>query len=311
MKPARTLFLLLLALLVLCFGLGADLVARMQGLEIRRHQSNNFFILLLGDASRIFANSAFVEADAYYHSGYYPTIFDNKAAFQTPHIAEDTGAVASHNQGEETSFLGPPRDWIDAFGRHFMPNRHTHLDEGGAADDLSGSHEVEEILPWLKLATELNPQDVRTYVVTAFWLTRLRQTNAAEQVLREGLRHNPRNAQLLFELGRFYFEDRHDLARARNVWEAALQCWAREEPDVPLADRLKLTNANFDSRFTYEQLQTHLAELEENAGNYGAAMDRWRQALQASPEPGDIQKRIDALKKKEAALIPIAPTPLY
>ena len=57
-------------------------------------------------ASRIFANSSFVEADAYYHSGYYPTIFDNKSAFQTPHIAEDTGAVASHNQGEETVFWG-------------------------------------------------------------------------------------------------------------------------------------------------------------------------------------------------------------
>jgi hypothetical protein len=96
------------------------------------HQSDNFFSLLLGDSSRMFANSFFVKADAYYHSGYYPTIFDNNAAFQTPHMAEDTGAVNSKNQGEETSFIGPPRDWIDAFGRHFFPDRHTHLDEGGA-----------------------------------------------------------------------------------------------------------------------------------------------------------------------------------
>ncbi len=112
---------------------------------------NNFFlkILLLGDSSRIFANNFFTKADAYYHSGYYPTIFDNKAAFLTPHIAEDTGAVASHNQGEETAFMGPPRDWLDAFGRHFIPNRHTHLDEGGPTDDLSKSTQVAEILPWL------------------------------------------------------------------------------------------------------------------------------------------------------------------
>ncbi len=86
-------------------------------------------------------------------------------------MAEDTGAVASYNQGEEGDFLGPTRDWIDAFGRHFIPNRHTHLDEGGPADDLSGSKEVREILPWLKLSAELDPENVKTYVVTAFWLT--------------------------------------------------------------------------------------------------------------------------------------------
>ena len=173
MNPARTLFLLLIALLVLCFGLAAGLEPQFQALESSRRQSDNFFSLLLGDSSRIFANSAFVEADAYYHSGYYPTIFDNNSNFQTPHIAEDTGAVASHNQGEEENFLGPPRDWIDAFGRHFIPNRHTHLDEGGPSEDLSGSREVREILPWLKLSAELDPENVKTYVVTAFWLTRM------------------------------------------------------------------------------------------------------------------------------------------
>ena len=125
--------------MILCFGLAADLEPQFQAFENSQHQSDNFFSLLFGDSSRIFANNSFVKADAYYHSGYYPTIFDNNEAFQTPHMAEDTGAVASHNQGEETSFMGPPRDWIDAFGRHFIPNRHTHLDEGGPTDDLSTS----------------------------------------------------------------------------------------------------------------------------------------------------------------------------
>jgi tetratricopeptide (TPR) repeat protein len=301
MHSARTLFLLLIALLVLCFGLAAGLQPQFQALETRRHQSDNFFIQLFGDASRIFANSAFVEADAYYHSGYYPTIFDNKSAFQTPHIAADTGDVASHNQGEETSFMGPPRDWIDAFGRHFIPNRHTHLDAGGPAGDLSGSHEVEEILPWLKLSLELDPQDVKTYVVTAYWLNRLNQTATAERVLREGLRENPRNAQLLFELGRIYFENYHNLTRARNLWEAALRSWSQEEPGVPQSERLKMTNANFDSRFMFEQFQTYLAKLEEKAGHLNAAIARWEQVKLASPEPEEIQKHIDELKQKLAA----------
>jgi tetratricopeptide (TPR) repeat protein len=298
MNPARTLFLLLIALLVLCFGLAAGLEPQFQALESSRRQSDNFFSLLLGDSSRIFANSAFVEADAYYHSGYYPTIFDNNSNFQTPHIAEDTGAVASHNQGEEENFLGPPRDWIDAFGRHFIPNRHTHLDEGGPSEDLSGSREVREILPWLKLSAELDPENVKTYVVTAFWLTRMDQAAAAEQVLRDGLRRNPDNAQLLFELGRIYFENYHNPARARNIWEAALRSWARQEPGVPQSERLKMSNEHFDDRFAFEQLQANLAQLEEKAGNPEAAIARWEQAKLASPKPDEVQKHIDELKQK-------------
>jgi tetratricopeptide (TPR) repeat protein len=302
MNSPRTLWLLLIALLIFCFSLAADLQPQFQDLEIARKQSDNFFNLLLGDSSRIFANSFFIKADAYYHSGFYPTIFDNNSAFQTPHIAEDTDAVASHNQGEEeTGFMGPPRDWIDAFGRHFIPNRHTHLDEGGAGGDLSSSSEVREILPWLKLSAELDPEDIRTYIVTAFWLrTRLNKVSEAEQVLREGLRNNPDDAQLLFELGRICSEEYHDANRARNIWEAALRSWARQEPGVPQADRLKLTTENFDDRFMFEQLQTSLAQLEEKSGHTDAAIARWQQAVLASPTPDDIQKHIDGLKQKSS-----------
>jgi tetratricopeptide (TPR) repeat protein len=309
MNPPRTFFLLLIALLVFCFGLAADLQPRFQTLENSRKQSNNFFSLLLGDSSRIFANNFFVKADAYYHSGYYPTIFDNNSAFQTPHMAEDTGAIASHNQGEEETFMGPPRDWIDSFGRHFIPNRHTHLDEGGPTDDLSKSSEVREILPWLELSAELDPKDIRTYIVTAFWLqTKLNRVPEAEQVLREGLRNNPNDPQLLFELGRIYFENYHNSTQARNIWEAALQSWARQVPGVPQSERIKLTNENFDNRFIFEELQTNLAQLEEKAGNIDAAIARWQQAKPASPNPDEVQRRIDELKQKLAAQ-PAANTP--
>jgi tetratricopeptide (TPR) repeat protein len=302
MNSARTLHLLLIALLVLCFGLAAELQPRFQTLESSRRQSNNFFSLVLGDSSRIFANSFFTKADAYYHSGFYPTIFDNNSAFQTPHIAEDSGDVASRNQGEDDSFMGPPRDWIDAFGRHFIPNRHTHLDEGGASGDASARKEVQEMLPWLKLSTELDPENIKTYTVTAFWLrTKMNQVPEAEQVLREGLRHNPNDPQLLFELGRIFFENYHNLAQARNIWEAALRAWARQAPGIPVAERLKPTNENFDDRFLFEQLQTYLAQLEEQAGNLDAAISRWEQAGPASPKPDDIRKHIGELKQKLAA----------
>jgi tetratricopeptide (TPR) repeat protein len=299
MNSAKTLRLLLVALLVFCFGLAANLQPRFHSLESSRRQSSNFFSLLLGDSSRIFANSFFVKADAYYHSGYYPTIFDNNSAFRTAHMAEDTGAVASHNEGEEGAFMGPARNWIDAFGRHFIPNRHTHLDEGGASGELGDSKEVREILPWLKLSAELDPENIKTYVVTAYWLRkRLDQVPEAEQVLREGLRNNPNEPQLLFELGRIYFEDYTNSTVARNIWEAGLRSWARQAPGVPQSERLKMTNDNFDDRFIFEQFQTNLAQLEEEAGSLNQAIARWEQARPASPKPEDIQKHIDELKQK-------------
>jgi hypothetical protein len=300
MNSPRILWWLFLGLFVLCFGLGAAIEPQFQSIESERRQSNNFFKLLLGDSSRIFANESYVEADVYYHSGYYPTIFDNKQAFETAHMAADTGAVASHNSGEETSFMGPPRDWLDAFGRHFMPNRHTHLDEGGPSDDLSENSKVAEILPWLKLSSKLDPEDIRTYLVMSYWLrNNMNQPAEAEQILREGLRNNPGNPQLLYELGRIYFDDYHLPARARSIWEAALRTWALEKPGVSQSERLKLSNDNFDDRYIYEQIQTHLAQLEGSLGNLDAAIAHLRQAQLAAPDPGSLQKQIDELQQGE------------
>ncbi len=299
MTSIKTFWLLLVAMFILCFGLAAGLQPQFQSLENARGQSNNVFILLLGDSSRMFANEFFIKADAYYHSGFYPTIFDNNQAFRTPHMAEDTGAVASRNSGDETGFMGPPRDWLDAFNRHFIPNRHTHLSDGGPTGDLSKQSEVREILPWLDLASKLDPQDVRTYLVMSFWLrTTLHNAPEAEEVLREGLRNNPGNPQLLFDLGRLYFENYHNPNQARSIWEAALRTWRAEAPDEPLSERLNLTNDNFDNRFIFEQLQTNLAELEESTGNIKAAIECWQQAELASPNPAEIQKHIDKLKSE-------------
>src|SRR5581483_5611547 len=118
--------------------------------------SGNLLGVLIGDSRRMFANHFFAKADAYFHSGFYPSIFDNREAFQTPHLAEEAGALEGKNTGEEENFLGEPRDWIDRFSRHLYPSRHTHLDQGGAHEGKPGLQELEkgkerEILPWLRL----------------------------------------------------------------------------------------------------------------------------------------------------------------
>jgi hypothetical protein len=312
MTSPRTSILLLLALLVFCFGVAAHLQPQFQLMHLSGSQmkwvvdldpqpqlkrlsraTGDTFNVLLGDSRRLFANSFYVKADEYYHSGYYPTMFDDNAAFQTTHMAADTGAVNDKNHGDEHGFLGPTRNRIDAFGRHFFPDRHTHLDTGGADDDLSGSDNVREILPWLKLSADLDPDNVQTYTVTAFWL-RMRMNNVkeADAILHEGLRNCPDSYGILFELGRLYYESYHDRDRARNVWESGVAKWRKIYPTLD-------PETQKDNRFIMEQLTTHLAKLEEAAGNLPLAISWFQEAQKVSATPAVIQeKQINRLQYK-------------
>lgn len=310
MRSPRTYFLLLLALLVACFGVAAHLQPEFElmhltpdsgkwvmdldpqpGLKHVSRANGDIFNVVLGDSRRMFANSFYVKADEYYHSGFYPTMFDDNTAFQTTHMAADTGAVNDKNHGDEHSFLGPTRNWIDAFGRRFTPDRHTHLDEGGA-DDLGNSDEVREILPWLKLSADLDPDNVQTYTVTAFWL-RIRMNNVkeAEATLHEGLRNCPGSPDILFELGRLYDESYHDRERAQNVWEYGVSQWQKIYPKLD-PEKQK------DSQLIMEQLATHLAKLEEDAGHLPKAIDWFEEAEKVSLAPEGIQQQINRLKYK-------------
>jgi tetratricopeptide (TPR) repeat protein len=308
-KSPRTYLLLLIALLVACFGAATRLQPQFQFMRISDNQKSwivdlnpdphvrhlsrvngDIFNVVLGDSRRMFANSFYLKADKYYHSGYYPTMFDDKAAFQTTHMAADTGAVSDKNSGDEHGFLGPTRNWIDAFGRHFFPDRHTHLDAGGADDNLGGSDEVREILPWLKLSADLDPENVQTYTVTAYWLReRMNNPEEAEAVLHEGLRNCPDSYDILFELGRLYYESYRDRNRARNVWEFGVSQWRKIYPQLD-------PETQKDNRFIMEQLTTHLAKLEEDSGNIPAAIYWFEQALPVTITPDAIQNQIDRLK---------------
>jgi tetratricopeptide (TPR) repeat protein len=269
---------------------------RFQNLESQKQRAGGFLTVALGDSRRMFANHFFVKADAYFHSGFYPTIFDNQESFQTPHVAEDAGALKGHNQGEETGFMGQPRDIIEEFNRHFLPSRHTHLDEGGprgpAGTDLGegGSGEVREILPWLRLSAEMDPGRIETYVVAAYWLRKkMGKVNEAEQFLREGLQANPGNSAILFELGRIYQEDRKDIGRARNVWELGVKKW--DQQTTPKTEQ---------DNFVLAQLTVHLARLEEDQGNLAAALQWLERAGPVSPDQEVIRKQIEELRQKLA-----------
>lgn len=287
MRPLRA-YLILLLLLAGCFSLATILQPRTLRWS-KRGQSDDVLKVLLGDGRRLFANHFFVQADVSFHGGYYPSIFDQaNRPKDTSHLTAKEGEPAAEEHEKQMSFLGPPRDWIERFGRHFEVTSHTHLE---------GKNE-REILPWLKMSAELDPQKVETYTVSAYWLRDMRKFKDAEDFLREGLRNNPESYEILFELGRLYSENYNAPARARNVWELALRRWTEQEAAGKKPDLLQL-----------DQIAVHLAHLEETEKHFARALELLELAKKASPSPGSLQRQIAEIKQK-LAMLPRSPAPV-
>jgi tetratricopeptide (TPR) repeat protein len=279
--------LTLTALLALAFALATSLASRADGWS-QRTKSNNVFGMMFGDGRKLFANHFFTMADVYFHSGYYPSIFDKNAGEQKEIISASHGKKETEEDEKNEDFLGKPKDWIDAFGRHFHITQHTHLESGNER----------EILPWLRLAADLDPQKIETYTVGAFFLREhLGRTNEAEAFLREGLRNNPDSCEILFELGRLYHESSHDPDRARNVWELGVKKFLRLKPEEQK-----------EGKIVIDELLVNLARLEDEAGNFEQAINWFHAAQKVSPNPDALQLQIDAIQKKLAAPRP-APSP--
>lgn len=264
--------------------------------QARAHRSGDVITAALGDSRKLFARHFYVKADAYFHNGYYPTIYDTKPGGELHMAAGAGGTHADHVK--EMDFLGEPKDWIDRFSRHFYPSEHTHLGEEecehckhGDHDDHEGHKEQpagleREMLPWFKLAATLDPEQPQTYVVASFWLSRkLGKVDEAERFLREGLRHNPNDFEILYELGRIAYEHRKEMARARNLWVLALENFRKADQAVQDSELL-----------LHCQILSNLAKLEQEEKNNAEAIRYFTELKKYSPFKEQVQAWIDYLK---------------
>lgn len=297
----------LLLLVVSCFSLATWVGPRFDASQSRRGAGQGVMGNMLGDSRKLFADHFFTRSDVYFHSGYYPSIFDqgkvkenhlaagakaedaehDRAEHKEPKQAatkagHDDHEEAEHVHGahcnhgaEEQDFLGQPKDYFDGFSRHFFVSKHTHLTE-------KGTNAAKEILPWIKLAAQLDPNKIESYTVGAFWLRDIKKDAEAEQFLREGLRHNPESYEILLELGRGYVAGR-DYVRARNVLEMGFRRWREQENSKPGAQQ---------NIFSVLQILNNLAVVEDRSGQPEKAVSWLQLVRKASPHPEEIDKRI-------------------
>ncbi|MDB6129715.1 MAG: hypothetical protein JWM04_822 [Verrucomicrobiales bacterium] len=287
-------YLAMLLLLVGSFGIAARFDARQSLFTETREQNASMVTLLLGDSKRMLANHFMAKADAYFHKGYYPTIFDSPKTNEASHLVDSAQGnaraatntakvVVAHHEGDDDddddNFLGKPTDWIDKFGRHFFPSTHSHL---------KGQGEAREILPWLRISADLDPHKIETYTVASYWLrTQLGKPDVAEEFLREGWKSNPDSFELLFELGRLYAENKKDTPHAIRLWELALQKWIKQKEQGKKVDT-----------FDLEQILVYLGRYEESQGHFLQAIDYLKKAEPFSPAREQIHAQILDLESR-------------
>jgi tetratricopeptide (TPR) repeat protein len=288
----RTPILLLLLLWVIAYSLAAGLDSSFQQWLGTAKRSKNLLATILGEGSRLFANYFFVKADVYFHSGYYPGIFDRRELFHRGHGDEEHEGEKHEQAGQqprgEPNFLGKPLDVIDRFSRNFYPSEHTHLGEKSVHRDQEGD-EVKEILPWLRIAAEMDPNKDETYTLAAYWLrTKLGRVQDAERFLREGWLANRDSYSIVLELARIYEEQKHDPERARNLYEVALNNWTKTQ-----------ANSSDPDLLAFRQIVTRLAIIEGTAGHYQKAIGYWEK-LRPFGNEKIVDDWINSLKARAA-----------
>ncbi len=272
--------------MVICFSLAAILVPRREEKLDQGVRTDNVLAGMLGDGRQIAADYFYVQADVYFHSGYYPSVFDQ--ARQEEVKDSDVSHPEETNAPTEEGFLGPPQDWIDRFSRHFRPTRHTHLSGEATA----------EMLPWLQLSADLDPHRIQTYIVTSFYLRNyLGKVEEAKRFLRSGLMENPNSPELRFELGQLYFQNCQDMPHAKNLWLGALKSWHEVEEPKPLKTESGEGERNIH---LLGKILDSLADEELQSGRTNEAIAYFQQAKANTPFPGAIQKRIDQLRAAQA-----------
>ena len=157
---------------------------------------------MLGSAKEVIGDKLFLKADEYFHGG---------SELKYEHHGGDLekeGYLAAHETQKGS------QDWIAAVNDQIRGHEHYHLTK----------EQQKEMLPFFSLATKLDPQNVEAILTTAYWLDQhFDRTDAAIEILSQGLKDNPGAWEIAADLAGIYFKRKQNYSLSESYYREAIR----------------------------------------------------------------------------------------
>ncbi|MBT3194364.1 MAG: hypothetical protein HN341_17600 [Verrucomicrobia bacterium] len=253
-RPQLTAFTLVCALSVAAFSLACQLIAAAHT-EREPAGQPSLAQAIVGDTRLALGSQFYTQADVYFHRG-------------VPH----------------EKALAFDADPFQIVRNEVCPRNHQHL---------SGTSDIAEIMPWLSLATRVNPQNLNGYLVAAFWLaSEAKRPELALRILGRAQCNIPYAYEVQLEKGRILLQT-GEREQARQAFAAAIAFWEAT------ADA-----SNHDHLLDKAEALLYRALLREAEGETSGAIADLRAMLAISPENPAMHERLRLLERGQATSPP-------
>ncbi len=222
---------------------------------------------LIGSAKEVVGDTMFLKAESYFHGG-----AQRDFTWEDEEDREKEGNIEEKHAHEHPAAY----DWPALVNERVKSHEHYHLKQA----------EQKEILPFLFLATQLDPYNEEAQLSTAYWLEkRLGKPEDAAQVLDRARLANPNSWEIAFELGNLYMRfKKYD--KAIFLYEETLI-----KPDFQSASILNRAHLYYFMAQSYEYL-----------GNKDKARENYEQFLNLLPSGQALPLRRQVTQKLESLI---------
>ncbi|MFC1498010.1 tetratricopeptide repeat protein [Verrucomicrobiota bacterium] len=168
--------------------------------------------------------------------------------------------------------------------RKIKPAGHLHLER----------YNIKEIMPWLWLAIQSDPNNIEFYLVTTFWLAGdAKRPDIALEVLQEAQFNNPFNYEISLAKGQIFLKE-NKIKEAKLAFDEGIAFWPSQfDPEG--------VYATYDKR----TLLLYRAFICEAEGDNQNAIKALKEILKMFPEQTEWHDRIKTLEKgDEPSLLP-------
>ena len=267
--------------------------------------ANDPLALLLGDVRMLLGRRLVAKADEYFHGG----VTDIACSHHHHHHQDGIGAdegddpdeeghggekhresedhEAEDHDGEAAAQRPVRAPWAFVTSAIRLPAVERHL-EGEA---------TREILPWLWAASRVDSANAATFANAAYVLDALYgDYDKALAALDEGIRANPKRAELEFQKGLLLLRRFHDAAAAEAAFTRAL---AKARDDAALDNR-----DDIDRPMLTASILLQLGRLARDRGDLATLRRRYDEARAVSPDHHATQVLRRLLEESGAAPAP-------